>query len=481
LENLGLLSLIKRWWMYLVLGAVVGGLVGQYAAGRMSPAYEAEAKLLVGPINTEFETLRASGELGRTYAELATSRPVLEHVIKKTKAPTTPNELINDGAITATSNEITRVVSIVVTFGDPKVAADLANAIGDRIRDLSEATPQQETIMIRTLLEQDEIERLTEPQRQAVGEAARRVLGRSLAGYVEVVDPASADDEPVSPNKPLITLLAALVGMIAVGVIALVRDASTRLLADERSLAALEHPSFLGTIEVPNTRRGSEGLIVEGGRESVIEAFRGIATKVGFFDDQPPVTSLVVLDSTDGRRSGVVAANLAAVLAQSGRRVLLLDANTATGGVTTSLGLDGRPGYTELLDVLRSSNLNGDADSLRVSRTPGLEVLPRGTGEVASALDVDSAKRLLNRSETDVDVVIVCAAPVDRSPAALVWARVTDGTMLVVDDRQTSADRVEEAVRSLAFVGATVVGTVLARSARPFSAKVEMPKLLTRN
>jgi Mrp family chromosome partitioning ATPase len=204
-----------------------------------------------------------------------------------------------------------------------------------------------------------------------------------------------------------------------------------------------------------------------------VDAYRTVATNMGLFDNPPRARSLLMLDASDGRRAGAAAANLAGVIAGSGRRVLLLDANAAAGGATSVLSLDGKPGYGELLAHFRGAELNGNLGRLKVEHAEDFAVLPRGTGGGQAMLDVDSAQRLLRALSEDVDLILVAAAPIERSPAALVWSRVTDGAVLVVDDKRTTEDRVSDTLRTLRFSGAHVLGTVLGRQSAGRSRKAQ--------
>jgi len=465
LEQIGLTLILRRWWPLLLAGSVVAAAMGYLYASHAPKTYRAEVRLLVGPINTDYGTLRASGELGRTYADLATSRPVLQSAIDRTRTPTTTADLAP--AVSATSNQITRVVRIGVEYGDPKVAAQLANALAARIQEMAVKTPRQQTEAITELMGQEEIERLTPLEREGVSAAALRVLGTSLAGRVEVVDPAEPTPVPVAPRTPLLTLLAGLAGLLIVGVVAIVRESSRRGVADERLLTELDRPVFLGSLDAPRPGRAEVELSVERVPDSAIaEGYRSIATKVGLVDELGSVRSLLILDSGDGTTAGVVAANLAAVLAESRRRVLLLDANTTEDGATRLLGLEGQPGYSELVESAHYAELNGEVEDLRVTRRTDFTVLPRGNAVTTGMLDYARAQRVLRRLLDDADLVIVSAPPIHRSPAALVWARITDGTLLVVDDGRTSEEQLVDALKSLSMVEANILGTVLGRRKR---------------
>src|ERR687894_2077731 len=113
IDNANLLAMLRQWWLWLLCGAVIGGGAGALISTTATPSYSADVKILVGPIGSDFDDmLRASGQLARTYAELATSRRVLSHAIEETGVRTTALELQEDEAVKAQSNDITRIVTI---------------------------------------------------------------------------------------------------------------------------------------------------------------------------------------------------------------------------------------------------------------------------------------------------------------------------------------------------------------------------------
>ena len=177
---------LKRWWWMLVVGALAAGVVANIVASRMQPSYAAQARLLVGPINGDKDTLLASGQLARTYAELAKSRPVFESVIKASGVATTVERLAED--VTTTSNDVNRIVTVSVEETDPAAAADLANAIATRLRELSTATSENDSAALDALRRQPEVAALGARARAGVQAAAERVLKQD-AGRIEVVEP----------------------------------------------------------------------------------------------------------------------------------------------------------------------------------------------------------------------------------------------------------------------------------------------------
>jgi polysaccharide biosynthesis transport protein len=458
-----LLPLLKRSWWALLIAAFLAGTAAYVLASNAAPTYKAEVKLLVGPINATAGELDASGELGRTYSELAVSRPVLQSAIERTGARMGTDDL--QKRVSATSNEISRIVSIGVEAGRASLAAELANAIAKRLQQLSQKGPGHESEAVEEFMHETEVEALTSEQRGAVEAAAKRSFAESTAGLIQIVDPAQAPKAPVAPMVALMTLLGGLAGLLVAGIAAVVKDSAGEALEDEASFGQLAEGKFLGAVDAPRSNNPEVALPVWMDPESpAAERYRLLAAKIGFLGIRPPLGSLLVLDAGDGRTSGVVAANLAAVLIEADWRVLLVDADTTGGGFTRLLQLDGEPGYRDLVESSERAELNGEVEELLVRQSDDLNVLPIGTSEALATIDVERAQRILDRLRSAADVVVVSAPPIRRSPAALVWARVTDSTVLAAEAGRTSREQLREALDSLDLIEASVSGTVLARS-----------------
>jgi capsular polysaccharide biosynthesis protein len=267
--SITLLPLLKRWWWALALGALIAGIGGYVIASRAAPTYKGEVKLLVGPINADAGELDAAGEIGRTYSELAASRPVLESAIQKARAQARAEDLAK--RVSATSNEISRIVSIGVEHGDPKAAAALANAIAERLQEISEEGREKESDAVREFMKAAEISSLDDTDRSEVRAAARREFATTGAGRVTVVDPALEPSTPVGPHVPMMTLLAALAGLLAVGLIVVIRDSSDA-----------EGESKRDVIEVPEgliDPNGFESLLVDDKRSGILGTLKATTAK----------------------------------------------------------------------------------------------------------------------------------------------------------------------------------------------------------
>ncbi len=424
MELSGYLAVARRWWWTLLVATWVAGISGYVVASQIPPTYEAETRLLVGPYNTDRDTLAAAGDLVQTYSELVTTTPLLESAIKEVGVPLTSEELRAVSRVTA--NDTTRFLSIRVQDTDPQLAARLANRMADEISLLaSRGTNRPE-------------------------------------GQLTIVDFAVAPIEPIAPQKSLIVALAAMAALIGAMVLVMLVEYFSAAVRTEDELGRLTGLPFLGKVEVtsslPSSRRG---LVDQVPDSATAAAYRLIVAKIAFRDRDRPARSLVVVGTGSDTTNGQVAANLAAITARSGRQVVLVDADTTDGIATRIFGLTDRRG---LADLVLADDRDPSSWLFRVS--PTLSVLPRGTAAEGDAVDVGSAAALLAALGASADIVVVSTGPLHLSAGALVWAQAGDASAVVAARDHARRDDLEYAVETLRLVGANAVGTVFAERRR---------------
>lgn len=406
--------------------ACVSAVTAYIGSSRVTPTYEAEVRLLTGPVNADFDTVRASSQLARTYAELATSRQILEAVRTELDLRQSLDDLVD--SVTATGNDITRIVSIRAKSDRADLAAEIANTIATQLAS------------------------------QTAG------AGDATAGQLTVVDSASPPQDPVEPRVELNTILAAIAGVIGAAVLVLLLPFGRDTIDSEADVADASVP-MLGSVDSlrPGSRRGPSPLVVEARPDSrAANEYRVLATKIELSHESGGPRSVLVAGCEEGDGSGLVAANVAAALAESGSRVTLVDANSLQAEITKVLGLSGRPGYGDLV-ASGVSETGADENAIRLTAKNGnLAILPSGTERGTRVLETDPIVRLLDRLFRQSDLVVVNTPAVEVSSTTLVWALATDATVLVAQQGRTKREELREAIKTLSLVDANVIGAVLA-------------------
>ncbi len=420
------LAVARRWWWTLLAATVVAGAVGYLAARTIPPTYESAATLLVGPVtNTDIDTIRAASSLAETYAELGHSDTALLQMSSDLRLATPLLDLRKNVKVTADS--VTRLISIRADAGDATLAAAMANNLSGQLQKLQSQGPAR------------------------------------AEGEIHVIDSAAAPIEPIAPSVNLIAIMAAGAGFVAALILVLIVEHFSDTISSRFELADLAPMvPFLGSVTLPRrfVPTPADPLAVEAIPESrTAVTTRLLASKISFAGGTQ-LRSVLVVGSQAGDRAPELAANIAAALAGSGRRVVLLDANDIEGQITSMFSIDERTGVRELLEWPTLQSAEGLLEAVVVRREPGMEVLPHGTAG-PQLIDRESAQQLVNVLVDRCDVLVVNAAPVHRSGSTLVWARVTDATVLVAHRDVTKRENVTYAVDSLKQVGANLVGLVL--------------------
>ena len=138
------LALLLRWRWILVASAILAAGVAYWIAKDQPVEYTAHSSLMVGPgidsSNPDLNALRAGSQLMQTYAELPTTTPFLQSVIDELDIDMTPGELLE--MIEIRASDITQILRIEVTHGDPAIASAVAGVIAEDLLRLSPSNPE---------------------------------------------------------------------------------------------------------------------------------------------------------------------------------------------------------------------------------------------------------------------------------------------------------------------------------------------------
>jgi protein-tyrosine kinase len=189
------------------------------------------------------------------------------------------------------------------------------------------------------------------------------------------------------------------------------------------------------------------------------EAYRALRMNLAFTSLDRALEIFVVSSPAAAGMSSATAANLAVVLAQSGQRVCLVDADLRRPSLHEVFDVSQEPGVTTFMVSKDAAQTIAPIETT----VPGLSLLPSGTLPPNPADILGSKKMidLLEQLKSTADIVILQAPPVTVAVDASVLAAQTDGVLLVVRTGHTRRDRVEQAQELLERFKVRVLGTVL--------------------
>jgi capsular exopolysaccharide synthesis family protein len=275
---------------------------------------------------------------------------------------------------------------------------------------------------------------------------------------VEVIAGPRLEDEPVSPRPLRNYGLAAVLGLMAGLGAAVLREILDTTIRTAEALQQVVGAPALGTVPFDPAAKKAPLILADGAGTARAEALRQLRTNLRFIGVDRPVRTLVVTSAVPGEGKSSTAANLAIVLAESGHRVLLVDADLRRPRLAAYLGLEGAVGLTNVLV--------GQADARDVLQPwgpGGLQVLASGfvPPNPSELLGSQHMHDLLVALGEEFDTVVIDAPPLLPVTDAAVVAARADGALLVSRCRKTSQSQARAAATALRAVDARLVGCVL--------------------
>lgn len=251
-------------------------------------------------------------------------------------------------------------------------------------------------------------------------------------------------------------LFSAIIGAFVAGVVWLILWQRSR----PPSLESVLQERVLGRI--PNEPESPAPTLAQPDSEAS-EAYHN-----AFTDLEAHTTGQVVLVTSSGPGQGTttVALNLAIAATQAGRRVMLIDGDTAGRGLSRYMGTGPAPGLTDL--AAGDAALGEAARMWRLSPESAMPVLPAGSAkdDAPATLAGEPLADAIGLLTERADLVLIDAPPILWNGDSRPLAVHADGSVLVVTDA-AQADNVVRSSVKLELAGAPVVGYVVNRSGRP--------------
>lgn len=250
--------------------------------------------------------------------------------------------------------------------------------------------------------------------------------------------------------------LGLLAGLLVGVALALLRAAFDRAIRTPERLQQAAMVPLLAVVphQAAMARRPALSRDRSGGRGP--ESFRHLRTSLRAVAPELRVLAVASAASRDGR--SITAANLAISVAETGRRVLLVDADLRRPRLADYLGLAPGPGLSDVLAGRVAAR-----DALQQWRRQPVSVLPAGPAapNPSELLESPRWSELLAWARRDFDLVVIDTPPLLPVTDAAVVAAGADGVLLVARTNRTGHDQVEAATALLWTVHAPVVGCVL--------------------
>src|SRR5215207_4059524 len=445
-----LLVIRRRLWIISVVAVVLAGAAVGFSMAQ-TPVYEASIKILVGQergITQDPNYAYGLQQLTQTMVGAVSSRPVAKAVIRQENLQMTTEEFLSH--LSAEQEPATQWIHVNYRDSSPERAARVANAVGEVFsKQVSEVSPSASgitaTVWERAVVPDASVS--PNPVRNGLlALALGLLLGIGLAFLLEYLD-----DSWKSPEE-----MEQVSGAPTFGSIPMFKGYKTQKAGSVAQSLLKTGPRQTGS-EAETNELARRLVTVLDPRSVAAEAYRTLRTNLlyALVDDPPKV--MVLTSPGPGEGKSTTCANLGVVLAQAGKKTIILDCDFRKPVIHKFFGLRNVFG---VVDVLVGERKLQESWKEPVE---GLKVVPVGRvpPNRTEILGTRRVSELLAGLREKFDYVLVDAPPVGAVSDPAILATQGDGVLLVSDAQSTRKGSVRQAVRSLAAVKANIVGAVM--------------------
>ncbi|MBN8442857.1 MAG: polysaccharide biosynthesis tyrosine autokinase [Thauera sp.] len=294
-----------------------------------------------------------------------------------------------------------------------------------------------------------------------------RVARAGTVGDVRIIDTAVAAPAAVEPRKNLILLVGGALGLLGgLAVVLIMRSLRITVDDPDRIEKELGLPVYAtvphSKVEAELMRSGGgEGgqrvLAVAQPEDDAVESLRSLRTTLHFALLDSARGAVLITGPAQGVGKSFISRNLGAVLAQAGKRVVVVDADLRKGHIHKEFGFARQGGVSEFI-----AGSAGLAEVIRPTKLAGLHVIT--TGQIppnpSELLMHPRFEELLQSLEQEFDTIIVDAPPVLAVSDAAIVGRHVGATLMVVRAGRHPMRELEQSVKRLGQAGVAVKGFV---------------------
>ncbi|MBX2881698.1 MAG: AAA family ATPase [Granulosicoccus sp.] len=379
-----------------------------------------------------------------------------------------------------------------VNHPTPKRLLKEIDVLNDKIRQVRgtiQAAPDTERELVK--LEDD-----LDTKRTLFIEMSEKLQKLRLAavgnvGEVQIIDDALSPRKPVSPNALLAIVGSTLATLFLYTLYLTLRSALSTVISDQESLErASGLPVYMNipkssaqkrlgnpvTVDPSKMLAGPSGssaskaiasnvLALSKPEDYSIENLRGLRSMLEDVMAGSNNNVLMFTSPLPSMGKSFLSLNLAVLVAQTGKRVLLIDADYQRGQLHKSLGLHSGPGLPEV--VRGKSELK---ETVKPTSVQNLYCIPRGYSGNGGAMEMPSDKEFgafLDVVAPRFDLAIIDTPPVLSVSTAASLGKHAGSTIMVVKEGEVKEPQLNEALKRLTFSGVRISGCIMNGSSAP--------------
>ncbi len=483
----------NRWVIIITTAVTLAAVI--LITFTMTPTYMTTTTLRIATSTSGvlgYSDYMYADRLMNTYTKLATSRPVLGELASELNLKTLPK-------IKVETIPNTELIKITVETSDPVIAMKSANTLagilivqgqqlysgggksvreilGEQLsqaeKELTDARHEYDTFVAENPKDLPQIELLNEKIKLKESTYTSlldqydqaRLKETMRENTITVVEPATLPDSPAKPNKPLNIIIGLMAGLVGgVGLAFLFENLGTRLYTSKQIEAVAELNTIGKIPSLPQKRLFRLwGASDQSKNTSFKEAFRRLHIQIvnqsQKKDDGSPLKTLLITSSEPGEGKSTISFNLAKAIAQSGKKVIIVDCDLHIPQQHIINELPNDVGLSTILTKETKFN-----QTVQKTQYPGLHVLtsgplPRDPEKLLGSMQM---KALIDLASDQYDMVILDTPALLSIADTISLMHKVDGILFVARRNVIQEEALREACRQLVNINGPMLGLVV--------------------
>ncbi len=295
-----------------------------------------------------------------------------------------------------------------------------------------------------------------------------RIVKAGEIGNVRIVDQAVEPIAPIKPQKMRVLVISLFMGTFIGLLFALMRNMLRSGIKDSNQIeneldlpvyATVPHsPVQESRIKILKKKKNLPILAVKHNDDIAIESLRSIRTAIHFALVNAKNNIIVIAGPSPEVGKSFISTNLATILAQTNKKVLLIDADMRNSYMHKYFNLDVKPGLSEFLS--HQADLN---QVVHTTEVDGLSIITRGKNPAnpSEILSSEQFKTLLETLSPQYDHIIIDTPPILAVTDGIIISQYVGVTLLVARYAKTQMKELELTVNRFEQAGVKVTGFIL--------------------
>jgi capsular exopolysaccharide synthesis family protein len=494
-------EIIWKWWWLVLLSVLIASASSYYASKRATPLFRSKTTLMVGrsiqnpdPNSTELYTTE---QLASTYVQMVTREPVLKGAVESLGWDINWEQIAPE--VTANVVPQTQLIEIYATDSDPYTAKVLADTVAQQLIKISPSganqVSQEQLTFIQAQLA-DLQEKINSAKQEVTNlnaeldasNSAREIqdlqnqiniwdtkisnwqstyaeLLKSIQGgdvnALNIVEEGTVPTAPFSPNIRMNVLLAAAIGLVlsvsGIFTIEYLDDTIQGTLDTQR---ILNLPTLAKIGRINGSKNDNKLIALENPRSPDVDSFRMLRINLQSISNWQSLRTILFTSAEPSVGKSVTISNLAIVMAQFGKRVILVESDLRKPVIHSLFGIANENG---LKDLIEKSGLTTWWGCLKTTKIKNLLILPAGTGPISSveALGSERMKSIVDELSTLADVILFDSPPALMFSDAFLMGKLVNGVVIVSKAGRTRIELLKRVVNDLRLAGINLLGVVV--------------------